>query len=224
MAISFTQDQAEADIAHPVNACWLPRTFHSGWVEAIVQSVTVDVVARSVQTLSVQDRRLVASWAADCAEDVRTIYETAVPNDSRVRDAIAQTRAFASGELPTGEAIRRRGGAAGSAAREAPTSAAKAAAYAAQQAAAVAHMGAHALGAAGYAARAAALVDDRDSDEAVRSVACSQVATMSTAVANALSLLPALGEDRAGPLGPGRLTSGQVGEAIRAIQAQLGDR
>lgn len=193
-------------------------------MEAIVQSVTVDVVATSVQTLSVEDRRLVAYWAANCAEKAQAIYEAVVPNDSRVSDAIAQTRAFASGELATGEAIRRRGGAAGAAAREAPTPAAKAAAYAAQQAAAVAHMGAHALGAAGYAAKAAALVDDRTSDEAVRSVACSQVATMSAAVANALSLLPALGEDRAGPLGPGRLTSGRVGEAIRVIQAQLGDR
>lgn len=178
-------------------------------VEAIVQLVTVDVVAKSVQTLSVEDRRLVASWAADCAEKARAIYETVVPNDSRVRDAIAQTRAFASGELATGEAIRRRGGAAGAAAREAPTPAAKAAAYAAQQAAAVAHMGAHALGAAGYAAKAASLVDDRASDESVRSVARSQVATMNAAVANALS---------------SRLTSGEVGEAIRAIQAQLGDR
>lgn len=154
----------------------------------------------------------------------RAIYDAVVPNDSRVRDAIAQTRAFASGELTTDEAIRRRGGDAGAAAREAPTPAAKAAAYAAQQAASVAHMGAHALGAAGYAAKAAALVDDHETDEAVRAVACSQVAAMSTAVASALSLLPALGENRAGPLGPGRLTSGEVGEAIRVIQAQLGDR
>jgi hypothetical protein len=175
----------------------------------------------SIQTLSVGDRRLVASWAADCAENARAIYEAAVPNDSRVRDAIAQTRAFASGELATGEAIRRRGGAAGTAAREAPEPAARAAAYAAQQAAAVAHMGAHALGAAGYAAKAAALVDDRESNEAVRSAARRQVALMSAAVASALSLLPALGEDRGGPLGPGLLTSGQVGEAIRVIQEQL---
>lgn len=145
------------------------------------------MVARSIQTLSVEDRRVVATWAADCADMARAIYDAVVPNDSRVRDAIAQTRAFASGELTTDEAIRRRGGDAGAAAREAPTPAAKAAAYAAQQAASVAHMGAHALGAAGYAAKAAALVDDHETDEAVRAVACSQVATMSTAVATALS-------------------------------------
>jgi hypothetical protein len=192
-------------------------------VEATVESGTVDGVAKSAQTLSVEDRRIVASWAADCAERAQAIYEAVVPNDSRVRDAIAQTRAFASGELATAEVIRRRGGAAGAAAREAPTPAAKAAAYAAQQAAAVAHMGAHALGAAGYAAKAATLADGK-SGEAVRSVATGQVATMSAAVANALSLLPVLGEERAGPLGPGRLTSGEVGEAIRLIQAQLGDR
>lgn len=109
-------------------------------------------------------------------------------------------------------------------AREAPTRAAKAAAYAAQQAAAVAHMGAHALGAAGYAAKAVALVDDGHSHEAVRFAASSQVTRTSQEVARALSLLPVLGEDRAGPLGPGRLTSGEVAEAIRVIQARLGDR
>jgi hypothetical protein len=81
-------------------------------------------------------------------------------------------------------------------------------------------MGAHALGAAGYAAKAVALADDRA--ETVQSAACSQVATMSTAVANALSSLPSLGEDRTGPLGPGLLASGDVGEAIRAIQGELG--
>ena len=91
------------------------------------------------------------------AEQVLAIYETAVPDDPRVKDAIAQARAFARGDLDIGEAVRRRGGDAGAAARQAPTPAATAAAYAAEQAAAVAHMGAHALGAAGYAAKASAL-------------------------------------------------------------------
>src|SRR5206468_9696162 len=81
-------------------------------------------VAPSPQTLSVDHRRVVASWAADCAEHVLVIYEDAVPGDSRVRAAIDQARAFASGDLDVGDAVRRRGGEAGAAAREAPTPAA----------------------------------------------------------------------------------------------------
>ena len=44
---------------------------------------------------------------------------------------------------------------------------------------------------------------------------------MTDAVARAVSSLPALGENRSGPLGPGRLNAGHVGQTIRAIQAQL---
>lgn len=95
-----------------------------------------------------------AAWAADCAEHVLEIFESDHPGDARVRDAIDQARAFAMGDLAVDVAIRRRGGDAGTAAREAATPAARAAAYAAEQAAAVAHMGAHALGAAGHAAKA----------------------------------------------------------------------
>lgn len=183
-------------------------------------------MAGSAQTLSADDRRLVASWAADCAEHVLAIYETGVRHDARVRDAIEQARAFARGDLPVGEAVRRRGGDAGAAARYAPTPAATAAAYAAEQAAAVAHMGAHALGAAGYAAKAAALAasNDGDRDGVVRAEAQRHVAGMSEAVARALRSLPALGDNRAGPLGPGRLSGGYVGQAIRAIQDELHTR
>lgn len=180
-------------------------------------------VATSRQTLSLDDRRTVASWAADCAEHVLGLFEDAVPGDDRVRTAIAQARSFASGELDVGDAVRQRGGRAGAAARDAPSPAARASAYAAEQAAAVAHMGAHALGAAGYAAKAAALAAGRHDDAVTRSEASRQVAAMSGAVARALASLPGLGEDRSGPLGPGRLSSGHVGEAIRAIQQQLRD-
>jgi hypothetical protein len=175
----------------------------------------------SPQTLSVEDRRVVAAWAADCAEHVLVIYESAVPGDSRVRAAIDQTRSFAAGDLAVGDALRRRGGDAGAAARAAPTPAAAAAAYAAEQAAAVAHMGAHALGAAGYAAKASTLAAGRDDDAVARSEARRQVAAMTDAVGRALSSLPALGESRSGPLGPGRLSMGHVGEAIREIQRLL---
>jgi hypothetical protein len=182
------------------------------------------VVAPSPQTLSVDDRRIVASWAADCAEHVLGLYEDAVPDDIRVRAAIDQTRAFASGELNVRDAVRHRGGEAGAAAREAPTPAAKAAAYAAEQAAAVAHMGAHAFGAAGYAAKASTLAAGCDDDAVTRSEALRQVAVLSDAVARALASLPNLGENRSGPIGPGRLSGGHVGETIRVIQAQLCQR
>jgi hypothetical protein len=175
-------------------------------------------VAISPQTLSVGDRRIVAAWAADCAEHVLGIFEDAVPDDARVRAAIEQARSFATGVLSVSDAVRRRGGDAGAAARAAPTPAARAAAYAAEQAAAVAHMGAHALGAAGYAAKASALVAGSDGDVVTRSEAARQVAAMTEAVARAISSLPALGEHRSGPLGPGRLSRGQVGDAIRAMQ------
>ena len=181
-------------------------------------------MARSVQTLDVESRRVVASWAADCAEDVLATYENAVPDDSRVREAIAWTRAFASGDLTVAEAILRRGADAGAAAREAPTAAAKAAAYAAQHAAAVAHMGAHALGAAGYAAQAKVLAEASDDTDAVQSAVMRYVDAMDAPIAAALSSLPALSEDRAGPLGPGLLSRGQVGQAIRTIQAHLDRR
>lgn len=185
---------------------------------------TLEAVPTSPQTLTVEDRQLVAAWAADCAEHVLTIYEMAVPDDTRVRDAISLTRSFASGELGAVEAIRRRGGDAGASARSAPSPAAKAAAYAAEQAAAVAHMGAHALGAAGYAGKASTLTEGGDGREVTKSEAKRQVAAMSDAVASAIASLPFLGENKAGPLGPGRLSVGCVGDTIRYIQTELQDR
>jgi len=101
----------------------------------------------SPQTLSEADRRLVAAWAADCAERVLGIFEAEAPDDDRPRALIARTRAFARGELNIAEEIRRRlvGGVG---AGEVTAPAAAAAARAAGQAVAVCHMGAHALGAA----------------------------------------------------------------------------
>src|SRR5688500_1597681 len=115
-----------------------------------------DVSMGAPQTLSEGDRRIVAAWAADCAERVLSLFEAQAPKDRRPRDAIARTRAFARGELDVAEEIRRRF-VGGGAARDVRAPAAAAAARAAGQAAAVAHMGAHALGAAAYAAKAAGL-------------------------------------------------------------------
>ena len=106
----------------------------------------------SPQTLTEADRRNVAVWAADCAERVLGLFEAEAPGDCRPRDAIARLRAFARGELGVGEARRRF--VAHAAAREVSAPTAVAAARAAGQAASIPHMGAHALGAAAYAAKA----------------------------------------------------------------------
>ena len=174
----------------------------------------------SPQTLSEADRRIVAAWAADCAERVLGLYEAEAPGDNGPRDGIARARAFARGELAVAEGIRRRfGGRA--AAREVSRSAA-AAAKAAGQAASVAHMGAHALGAAAYAARAAGLADP-ERPGAVEEEIRRQLGCMSTAARAALRQLPPVGENPSGPLGPGLLASGPLGAIIRELQARLAD-
>jgi hypothetical protein len=175
----------------------------------------------SVQTLSETDRRLVAEWAAECAERVLPLFEAECPNDDRPRAAIARTRAFARGELDIASEIRRRFGG-GSAARDARSAAAAAAARAAGQASAVCHMGAHALGAAAYAVKAASLAA-ADQDQAADLEICWQFAHMTEDVRVVLRSLPAVGEDRTGPLGPGLLASGQIGTIIRQLQAGLAD-
>ncbi|WP_394553062.1 DUF6194 family protein [Agromyces sp. MMS24-JH15] len=174
----------------------------------------------SPQALSESDRRVVADWAAACAERVLAVFEAEAPEDGRPRDAIARARAFARGDLDAAGEIRRRF-VAGRAAGAVRTPAAVAAARAAAQAAGVAHMGAHALGAAAYAAKAAGLAaPDRPdaTDEEVRW----QVAQLSPEAADALRRLPPVGADSHGPLGAGLLASGVLGSIIRDIQAAVG--
>lgn len=174
----------------------------------------------SPQTLSQADRRIVAAWAADCAERVLGFFEAAAPGDSRPRDAIARARAFARGELSAAEEIRRRF-VGGGAAREVGGAAA-AAARAAGQAASVPHMGAHALGAAAYAAKAAGLAAPQR-PEALGEEISWQIGHLSTAARAALRQLPPVGENSSGPLGPGLLASGVLGAIIRDLQASLAD-
>jgi hypothetical protein len=173
----------------------------------------------SPQTLSETDRRRVAVWAADCAERVLQLFEAERPGDDRPRAAIARTRAFARGELDISEEIRRRF-ADGGAARGLKSPAAAAAARAAGQAAAVCHMGAHALGAAAYAVKAASL-SSPDRPEAAADEIEWQLSRMTPEVRAALQTLPPVGEDRSGPLGPGMLASGQLGAIIRLLQAGI---
>jgi hypothetical protein len=176
-------------------------------------------IVGSPQTLSEADRRLVAAWAADCAERVLGLFEAEAPKDDRPRALIARTRAFARGELNTAEEIRRRF-VGGVAAGEVKAPAAAAAARAAGQAVAVCHMGAHALGAAAYAVQAAGLAAP-DRPEVVKDEIRWQLTHMSTEVRTALRALPPIGENRSGPLGPGLLASGQLGKIVRGLQAGL---
>jgi hypothetical protein len=171
----------------------------------------------SAQTLSEDDRRLVAGWAADCAERVLPLFEAEAPTETRARDGIARARLFARGETDAASQIRVRF-VAGRAASAATSPVGAAAARAAGQASGVAHMGAHALGAAAYAARAAELTDPGrgGADELAW-----QVAHMSRPVRAALQRLPLLGEDRSGPLGPGLLASGGLGAHIERIQSAI---
>ena len=83
-------------------------------------------------------------------------------------------------------------------------------------------MGAHALGAAAYAANAARLAAP-DQPEAVRDEVSWQLEHMTERTRSALRLLPPVGEDSAGPLGSGLLASGILGSIIRDIQAALSD-
>jgi hypothetical protein len=114
--------------------------------------------------LSVRDLRAVAGYAAECAQQVLELFETAHPADRRPRDAIDAARAFA-GDGRRGKALRDTAWAAHRAARAAATPAAGDAARAAMCAASAAylhpladaHQVKHVLGAAAHAARAAEL-------------------------------------------------------------------
>lgn len=118
--------------------------------------------AHAPGTISEADRAVLGRWAADCAERALPIFEARAPDDPRPRAAIEGIRAFARGELRSGQ-VRSLATAAHSAARAVPDPAAAAAARAAGSAAAVAMIhrtattpGAaeHAFGPAAYAALA----------------------------------------------------------------------
>jgi hypothetical protein len=111
------------------------------------------ITIRRGGTLTDADHRLLALWAAACAEHVLPLFESAQPADPRPRQAIEQTRAWVRGEIKMSQA-RAAAGAAQAAARDL-RGAPRHAAYAAGQAAVVAHVAAHELGAAAYAIKAA---------------------------------------------------------------------
>jgi hypothetical protein len=121
------------------------------------------ITVRRGGTLQDADHRLLAIWAADCAQHVLHLFEEIRPDDKRPRRAIEAVRAWTRAEITMSQS-RAAGGHAMAAARDL-SGAARHAAYAAGQAAVVAHVAAHELGAAAYAikaAREAALDDQAD--------------------------------------------------------------
>ncbi|HEY8446856.1 MAG TPA: hypothetical protein VIL01_07080 [Thermomicrobiales bacterium] len=123
------------------------------------------ITIRRGGTLTDEHHRLLALWAAECAEHVLHLFEAHCPDDPRPRRAIECIRAWTENGA-TMTACRTAGGHANAAARPLK-GAPRFAAYAAAQAALVAHVAAHELGAAAYAikavkAHAAAAGEDAD--------------------------------------------------------------
>jgi immunity protein 5 of polymorphic toxin system len=106
------------------------------------------------------DQRLMAAWAADCAERVLPFFEKANPKDDRPRKAIEACRTWVRTGLFRMADIRGASLGAHAAAREAKEDdPACFAARAAGQAVATAHVPQHAFGAAYYALKAIGAAD-----------------------------------------------------------------
>ena len=128
------------------------------------------ITIRRGGTLTDPDHRLLALWAAACAEHVVHLFESEQPSDPRPRHAIDQVRAWTRGEIKMSQS-RAAGGHAMAAAREL-SGAPRHAAFAAGQAAVVAHVAAHELGAAAYAIKAARAAASGSDGESAGRVEC----------------------------------------------------
>ncbi len=159
-------------------------------------------------TLSEVDRRVLAAWAADCAERTLSLFERRAPNDPRPRDAIDGLRAFARGEMRIGP-VRALAARAHAAAREVGDPAAVASARAAGQAAGTAHMAAHARGAPAYAAKAAGLASPNDATAVADEIRWA-LAHASPAVREILRKLP-----------PPTRSTGLLGELMGEMQTKV---
>jgi hypothetical protein len=100
--------------------------------------------------------RLLAAWAADCAEHVLPLFVAGYPDDDRPLRAIEIARAWSRGQATVTDA-REAAFAAHAAAREATDSVAREIARACGHAVATAHMADHELGAPFYSIRAVRL-------------------------------------------------------------------
>lgn len=113
------------------------------------------VTVRRGGSLEETHHRMLAAWAADCAEHVLHHFSLQHPHDDRPQRAIEQARLWSRGKSSVLQA-RQAAYAAHEAARMA-SGAAREAARAAGHAVATAHMADHELGAAAYAIRAVRL-------------------------------------------------------------------
>ena len=112
------------------------------------------ITIRRGGTLTDDHHRLLAEWAAQCAEHVLPLFERERPDDARPRHAIEVGRAWIRGEVPM--KVAHNTAFTANAAAKSVSDPAKFAALAAGQAVAVAHVAAHDLGAAAYAILAVA--------------------------------------------------------------------
>ncbi|HEY3438265.1 MAG TPA: hypothetical protein VGK35_11325 [Actinotalea sp.] len=124
------------------------------------------ITIRRGGTLTDQHHQLLAQWAVVCAEHVLPLFERAQPDDPRPREALGVAHAWIRREVPMTVA-HNTAFIANAAARGLP-GAAKFAALSAGQAVAVAHVAAHALGAAAYAIRATMAEAPADGAEQAR--------------------------------------------------------
>ena len=115
--------------------------------------------------------RLLAAWAADCAEHVLPLYTSTYPHDDRPARAIELARAWSRGEATVMDA-REAAFAAHAAARDATDPVAREVARACGHAVATAHMADHELGAAFYAIRAVRLASPPHDARAAGQLEC----------------------------------------------------
>ena len=114
------------------------------------------------------DQKILALWAADCAEHVLPCFEEKHHGDDRPRKAIEACRQWVATGVFRMADIRKASLDAHAAAREAKEEDARAAAHAAGQAVATAHVPTHALGSALYGIRAAAAHSGNADDGLIR--------------------------------------------------------
>ncbi len=115
-----------------------------------------------------QDQRLMATWAADCAESVLPFFEEMYPEDDRPRKAIEACRTWVRTGMFKMADIRGASLASHAAARQAQdNNAACFAARAAGQAVATAHVPQHAFGGAYYALKAIAAANPTQAESRV---------------------------------------------------------
>ena len=131
------------------------------------------ILIRRGGTMTGETHRLLALWAADCAEHVLPIFESVCPDDDRPRLAIEAARAWARGEIKVTQS-KEAAGASQNAARELTgvSEAARMVALSAGQAAVAAHVAAHELGAAAYAIRAVMESAPKPDRETSRAAEC----------------------------------------------------